>query len=438
MSSTHPQPSSDRETSVDVPDTGAVVVTAAGLIGRGTPLEWYECVAVVAGLCSVLGDDVSTCPSPAEVVLSPDGAVVITGRSESRDRVAVPRLLHELLARSAPPKPLRLLVLNAIASGRYASPAAFGEVLAFYERPGREWSIRAARQRFFDPLPPARAVMPEPEDEPVNHEIPVAPVAPGAIHPGRSRAVALALVAVVAVPLAAISGHTRPAGSSPVAGRMQGVMAGLGEGARDLAHQLASHIGFDTQQARADVAPAEAAADEPSSRTTRDRARQSQGGATDAPRNSLTWPSEISTSAPAGPVVPMAGAEGLVDSPWRVATEEPLTSGADDAPARGGIDHDNGGQPDRVVIGPTIPPQLIDPIRLPSWAQPAGTRAMNVIELDITAKGAVERVRFLSPPERMTDMMILSAAKTWIFEPASEGGRPVPYRLTLNWVPPTH
>jgi hypothetical protein len=37
---------------------------------------------------------------------------------------------------------------------------------------------------------------------------------------------------------------------------------------------------------------------------------------------------------------------------------------------------------------------------------------------------------------RLTDMMILSAAKTWIFEPASDGGHPIPYRMTLNWVPP--
>ena len=60
----------------------------------------------------------------------------------------------------------------------------------------------------------------------------------------------------------------------------------------------------------------------------------------------------------------------------------------------------------------------------------------NVIELDIAESGVVERVRLASPAMRMTDMMILSAAKTWLFEPASKDGRPVPYRLTLNWVAP--
>ena len=38
----------------------------------------------------------------------------------------------------------------------------------------------------------------------------------------------------------------------------------------------------------------------------------------------------------------------------------------------------------------------------------------------------------VSPAVRLTDMMILSAAKTWLFEPASMNGQPVPYRLTLG------
>jgi outer membrane biosynthesis protein TonB len=83
-----------------------------------------------------------------------------------------------------------------------------------------------------------------------------------------------------------------------------------------------------------------------------------------------------------------------------------------------------------------VPPRLIDPVRLPSWAQPANQTSTNIIELDIAPTGSVRRVRLLSTPTRLTDMMILSAAKTWVFEPASSQGRAVPYKLTLNWVPP--
>jgi hypothetical protein len=40
---------------------------------------------------------------------------------------------------------------------------------------------------------------------------------------------------------------------------------------------------------------------------------------------------------------------------------------------------------------------------------------VDIIELDISETGAVERVKLVSPAMRMTDMMILSAAKTWVF-----------------------
>ena len=36
--------------------------------------------------------------------------------------------------------------------------------------------------------------------------------------------------------------------------------------------------------------------------------------------------------------------------------------------------------------------------------------------------------------ESLPDMMLLSAAKDWRFEPALKDGRPVRYRLTFNWV----
>jgi hypothetical protein len=40
------------------------------------------------------------------------------------------------------------------------------------------------------------------------------------------------------------------------------------------------------------------------------------------------------------------------------------------------------------------------------------------MELVVSAEGAVESARFLVPPQRMTDMMLLSNAKMWTFTPA--------------------
>jgi hypothetical protein len=56
------------------------------------------------------------------------------------------------------------------------------------------------------------------------------------------------------------------------------------------------------------------------------------------------------------------------------------------------------------------------------------------MELLIDETGRVERVRLVSEPVRMSDMMLLSGAKTWRFHPALKDGRPVKYRLTLSWI----
>jgi outer membrane biosynthesis protein TonB len=58
---------------------------------------------------------------------------------------------------------------------------------------------------------------------------------------------------------------------------------------------------------------------------------------------------------------------------------------------------------------------------------------MNTIELIVSETGFVERVRLLSTPKRMADMMLLSGAKNWEFEPALKDGQSVRYRLELSW-----
>ena len=78
-----------------------------------------------------------------------------------------------------------------------------------------------------------------------------------------------------------------------------------------------------------------------------------------------------------------------------------------------------------------IPPELRQPQLPPPLLNIGGV--LNTIELIVSATGTVERVKLLSPPTRMADMMLLSGAKTWIFAPASRLGHPVRYRLLLSW-----
>jgi hypothetical protein len=59
--------------------------------------------------------------------------------------------------------------------------------------------------------------------------------------------------------------------------------------------------------------------------------------------------------------------------------------------------------------------------------------SMNTMEMVISPQGIVEQVRLLTPATRMTDMLLLSGAKTWKFLPALKDGEPVRYRTVFNW-----
>ena len=78
-----------------------------------------------------------------------------------------------------------------------------------------------------------------------------------------------------------------------------------------------------------------------------------------------------------------------------------------------------------------IPPQTEE--KLPGPTIAAWTTRTNAMEIIVSQTGAVERVRLVTPPQRMPDMFALSRAKVWMFKPAMKDGRPVRYRLLLTW-----
>ena len=82
---------------------------------------------------------------------------------------------------------------------------------------------------------------------------------------------------------------------------------------------------------------------------------------------------------------------------------------------------------DRDVIPPQTEEKLPGPT-ISSW-----TTRTNVMEVIVSQTSAVERVRLVTPPQRMPDMFALSRAKVWMFRPAMKDGRPVRYRLLLTW-----
>jgi hypothetical protein len=59
--------------------------------------------------------------------------------------------------------------------------------------------------------------------------------------------------------------------------------------------------------------------------------------------------------------------------------------------------------------------------------------SVNTMELIISKQGRVEEVKLTSPSRKMTDMLLLSGAKTWKFVPAMKDGLPVRYRTQFSW-----
>jgi hypothetical protein len=400
-------------------------VTVGEILDRRVPLEWFESVAIIAGLCSSLAESgAMATPAPSDVTLTPEGTVLITGDRDRHHLVALPRLLHELLSVTTPPTPLRLLVLHTISSEGDRSPKTFGAALAYYARPDREAWIKSARQRFLE-TPAVSAEPGQPKPSEMLDVEPPAPPAPAAVpHTRRKRTVVVAAVAAIVV-LATVVVSQKGSRATNVLQNVwhsaRAAAAHVADAGRSLAETVTGPSKAE-QKTPADAKPSPDAApatDRPKSRSHRglqqvaEPLAESQSEATDT---------RALDAAVEGRVEPLAPAP----APESIAEPTTITHGESDG-AQSRTDDD-------IAI---VPPRLLDPIRLPSWARTGDmVSSTGVIELDINESGTVRRVRLVSPATSLTDMMILSAAKTWIFEPAFSGGRAIPYRLSLNWVPP--
>jgi TonB family protein len=79
------------------------------------------------------------------------------------------------------------------------------------------------------------------------------------------------------------------------------------------------------------------------------------------------------------------------------------------------------------------PAALEDPrLALPATS-PNPPPLVNRIEVTVNRGGEVQRVKLISGPSTMNDVMLLSAVKAWRFRPAQRNGQPVNYRVVLDW-----
>jgi hypothetical protein len=79
-----------------------------------------------------------------------------------------------------------------------------------------------------------------------------------------------------------------------------------------------------------------------------------------------------------------------------------------------------------------VPPTLLRP-RLPTRSSAGSSEeSLPQVELLVSRTGEVESVKLLTRPADVRAAMMLSAIKTWRFEPATRDGQPVRYRLNLR------
>jgi len=398
-------------------------------------LDWHEAVAVGAALGTLLAEaQASTCPRAVDVALLPSGDLRVTGPGhvEGSAAAGVAHLLGQLLEAAPHPAELRQLV-EACATDRRSGAAGLDAVtefvseLTFFERPGRREVLSAVALRAEPAIEQARraaalealtertrlaagaasaplAVLPAANGEAEGDEGPRDwdPPHDG----GAARLVlpaAVGLTAFLAVAYAATAWLDRPAPPSPRAEAVEDDLPISGP---------------------ALTAPAVLPApDAPRPRPSGVAAREGRpGGPASAP--SIAAPPAAPATPAAAPAprtvdVVIAERDGRV-VPSTVAPQRPAPR-----PAPAGQVFQAG--------DPQVTPAVLIRPQLPDNPPPdVPDEQVGTLEFVVAESGAVEQVRLVSPANRYQERMLVAAAKTWQFRPATRDGRPVRFRTRIR------
>jgi hypothetical protein len=434
-------------------------VDASELLALETVLErriavsWLEAVAIVEATCAALvsdGDDLPA-PDPSGILLTAEGGIEVRtglsfgfGRSDSVQRLA--RTLHVLTSGQAIPAPLRLFTSKWIASEGDHSIADFAKELAYFARPNgseliREVYRRSAAAPATNKKQTTSASKREAESQPEKKAPRLSPQPPR-----RNRAALVIAVFSLSFALAIVIAFSRPRqpGEAGSSGLLNNLVAGAAEFGRSLG-DVRTQLGNLTAQLGAHLAsgadvpapakPAPTIDVQATSTGAQGNTRTSTPRAV-APLSARTVPGAVASStstAPSGASAPALDLSALrppdagrPESP--LAVPNVLTQVENVDPEAIYTSADAGIDPPKMLY-PQLPP--------PPLVVSTSDNSVNVMEIVIGDNGSVERVRLVSQPRRMTDMMLLSGAKSWKFAPASKNGLPVRYRMAFAWAATT-
>jgi hypothetical protein len=400
-------------------------IPVGDVLARSIPIHWDEAVALLQELLdtvtSARRDDI---PGFDDVLIDANGVVTIHhGHRGERGPVAAGRALHALLATADVPVALRLFVTQANVPETHASLDAFAKGLAYFGKSGRAELIRSIYARYRAaagdaPVTPAQRPSTPPPVPVAPNDTFESPVRrPKRALPKWAFAAAAVLVVISAFTLVwqSIRGAT---GQSPV-----GAVKSVAVAVADMLSTATSQPG-STKAAPSLPSPPSGgpgsnkspAAAQPRRDITASRFPAIASRET-VDANTARVPAIITYETLRAPVMP-----SVFESPTPTSAAGALDN-ADPAKAiYSRVDADV--QPP-VMLYPQMPPPLI--------VGTASEGIVNSMELVIATDGSVERVRLVSEPRRMADMMLLSGAKLWRFSPAVKDGEPVRYRTTLSW-----
>jgi hypothetical protein len=368
------------------------------ILARDIAIQWFESIALVQAVCEqVLAQGSSDgFPSAAEIGVDADGSIAVLGLTAGPAVASAGHLLAGMVGADVPVR-LRLAINEATATeSPYRHLAAFSEALAYFERPGRRELIATVYARAA--AAPLRHIArpmqtPEPEALPDRQKQTSRP-------PQWRRAlVPLLLIAggVVAASIWLVSSH------------------------RQVSAALSALVETHSAQKLAPTEPIRVPDAQPHRRATPVKApmrREMQGPKHETARS-------VSVPAKKQDAPPRMVFYDLLEIPATAPGDAADVSVSDIRPRV--YSHDDGFVSPPRPVRPQLPPE---PPFDPTVAPPTE------IELVIGTTGLVESAKLRSVPRNITEFMLLSAAKAWIFQPAVLEGRPVTYRYRVRLILP--
>ena len=394
------------------------------ILSSDTTLAWDEAVSIVEALCeAVQGSVLRTIPGAKEIFLTGTGTVAVRSGAGTPEPVEAGRRLVELLGKATVPAPLRLFASQAVRAEQHPSIVEFQQGLNYFAKSGGRERIVAVYERCSREL----AAMPFPSEgetksgkaldkaEPADERGTKRRLGREALLVGGAIVVIVSVLSCAYLAWPKLSRPSADPEAVPAVQAEAAVSTKRPAGRRAETRTRATAAGTPAPQP-APAAPGEAAGSSGSVITPRrdpldleiigaQPAASSLQESADSGGSSTSEPEDVAPPASDTPLFVQDGPAELVDL-------DRVYSAADAAVVPATLSREQLLPPPMGVL------EGVEPLR---------------IELVVSADGTVERARFLVPPRRMPDMMLLSSAKTWTFNPALKDGRPVRSRVVLSW-----